>query len=243
MIAQFASGEITEKENFLLVRFRKIYTPLLDYSLANRSVTITFATVLVALSILLSTKMGTEFIPRLDEGDMAIHALRITGTSLSQAVSMQDAVEKKINELPEVDYVFSKIGTADIASDPMAPSVADVFAIVKPRDQWPNPRLTKSDFVKKLEKKLAQVPGNKYEITQPIQMRFNELIAGTRSDVAVKVFGDDIDSLIASADEVEHVLASIPGAADVRMEQVTGLPVLTLKLKLDEYGSFRNRYF
>ena len=233
MIAQFATGEITEKENFLLVRFRNIYTPLLDYSLANRSVTITFATVLVALSILLSTKMGTEFIPRLDEGDMAIHALRITGTSLSQAVSMQDAVEKKINELPEVDYVFSKIGTADIASDPMPPSVADVFAIVKPRDQWPNPRLTKSDFVKKLEKKLAQVPGNKYEITQPIQMRFNELIAGTRSDVAVKIFGDDIDSLISSAGEVEHVLASIPGAADVRMEQVTGLFVLTLKLKLD----------
>ena len=177
--------------------------------------------------------MGTEFIPKLDEGDMAIHALRITGTSLSQAVSMQDAVEKKIKELPEVDYVFSKIGTADIASDPMPPSVADVFAIVKARNQWPNPRLAKSDFIHKLEKKLAQVPGNKYEITQPIQMRFNELIAGTRSDVAVKVFGDDIDSLISSAHEVEHALASIPGAADVRMEQVTGLPVLTLKLNLD----------
>ena len=233
MIAQFASGEITDKENYLLGWFKKIYTPLLDYSLANRPVTITFATILVALSILLSTKMGTEFIPKLDEGDMAIHALRITGTSLSQAVSMQDAVEKKIKELPEVDYVFSKIGTADIASDPMPPSVADVFAIVKARNQWPNPRLAKSDFIHKLEKKLAQVPGNKYEITQPIQMRFNELIAGTRSDVAVKVFGDDIDSLISSAHEVEHALASIPGAADVRMEQVTGLPVLTLKLNLD----------
>jgi len=233
MIAQFASGEITEKENFLLGRFRKIYTPLLDYSLANRSVTISSAVVLVALSILLSTKMGTEFIPKLDEGDMAIHALRVTGTSLSQAISMQDAVEEKIKELPEVDYVFSKIGTADIASDPMAPSVADVFAIVKPRNQWPDPRLSKSDFVHKLEEKLALVPGNKYEITQPIQMRFNELIAGTRSDVAVKIFGDDIDSLVSSADEVEHVLTSIPGAADVRMEQVTGLPVLTLKLKLD----------
>ena len=233
MIAQFASGEITEKENFLLGRFRKIYTPLLDYSLANRSVTISSAVVLVALSILLSTKMGTEFIPKLDEGDMAIHALRVTGTSLSQAISMQDAVEEKIKELPEVDYVFSKIGTADIASDPMAPSVADVFAIVKPRNQWPDPRLSKSDFVHKLEEKLALVPGNKYEITQPIQMRFNELIAGTRSDVAVKIFGDDIDSLVSSADEVEHILTSIPGAADVRMEQVTGLPVLTLKLKLD----------
>ena len=115
----------------------------------------------------------------------------------------------------------------------MPPSVADVFAIVKERNQWPNPRLAKSDFIHKLEKQLAQVPGNKYEITQPIQMRFNELIAGTRSDVAVKVFGDDIDSLISSAHEIEHALTSIPGAADVRMEQVTGLPVLTLKLKLD----------
>ena len=105
--------------------------------------------------------------------------------------------------------------------------------MVKPRNQWPDPRLSKSDFVHKLEEKLALVPGNKYEITQPIQMRFNELIAGTRSDVAVKIFGDDIDSLVSSADEVEHVLTSIPGAADVRMEQVTGLPVLTLKLKLD----------
>jgi len=233
MIAQFASGEITDRENILLRWFRKFYAPLLDYSLANRSVTISFAAVLVILSILLSTKMGTEFIPQLDEGDMAIHALRVTGTSLSQAVSMQDSVEEKIKELPEVDYVFSKIGTADIASDPMPPSVADVFAIVKPRNQWPDPRLSKSDFVHKLEEKLAQVPGNKYEITQPIQMRFNELIAGTRSDVAVKVFGDDIDSLVSSAHEVEHLLASIPGAADVRMEQVTGLPVLTLKLKLD----------
>ena len=233
MIAQFASGEINEKENFLLNKFRRIYTPLLDYSLANRSVTISSAVVLVTLSILLSTKMGTEFIPKLDEGDMAIHALRVTGTSLSQAISMQDAVEEKINELPEVDYVFSKIGTADIASDPMAPSVADVFAIVKPRNQWPDPRLSKSDFVHKLEEKLTLVPGNKYEITQPIQMRFNELIAGTRSDIAVKIFGDDIDSLVSSADEVEHVLANIPGAADVRTEQVTGLPVLTLKLKLD----------
>ena len=234
MIAQFASDELSGKENILLRWAKKIYAPLLDYSLANRSVIISFAAVLVVLSLLLATKMGTEFLPTLDEGDMAIHALRVTGTSLSQAVSMQDAVEEKIKELPEIDYVFSKIGTADIATDPMPPSVADVFAIVKSRAQWPDPRLSKSDFIHKLEEKLAQVPGNKYEITQPIEMRFNELIAGTRSDVAVKVFGDNIDSLVSSADEIEHVLASIPGAADVRMEQVTGLPVLTLELDRDE---------
>jgi cobalt-zinc-cadmium resistance protein CzcA len=234
MIAQFASDEMSDKEIPLLRWAKKIYAPLLDYSLANRSVIVSFAAVLVVLSLLLATKMGTEFLPTLDEGDMAIHALRVTGTSLSQAVSMQDAVENKIKELPEIDYVFSKIGTADIATDPMPPSVADVFAIVKPRSQWPDPEVSKSDFIRRLEKKLAQAPGNKYEITQPIEMRFNELIAGVRSDVAVKIFGDDMEKLVSSAGKIEHILADISGAADVRMEQVTGLPVLTLELNRDE---------
>ena len=234
MIAQFASDEMSDKEIPLLRWAKKIYAPLLDYSLANRSVIVSFAAVLVVLSLLLATKMGTEFLPTLDEGDMAIHALRVTGTSLSQAVSMQDAVENKIKELPEIDYVFSKIGTADIATDPMPPSVADVFAIVKPRSQWPDPEVSKSDFIRRLEKKLAQAPGNKYEITQPIEMRFNELIAGVRSDVAVKIFGDDMEKLVSSAGKIEHILEDISGAADVRMEQVTGLPVLTLELNRDE---------
>ena len=234
MIAQFASDEMSDKEIPLLRWAKKIYAPLLDYSLANRSVIVSFAAVLVVLSLLLATKMGTEFLPTLDEGDMAIHALRVTGTSLSQAVSMQDAVENKIKELPEIDYVFSKIGTADIATDPMPPSVADVFAIVKPRSQWPDPEVSKSDFIRRLEKKLAQAPGNKYEITQPIEMRFNELIAGVRSDVAIKIFGDDMEKLVSSAGKIEHILADISGAADVRMEQVTGLPVLTLELNRDE---------
>jgi len=234
MIAQFASDEMSDKEIPLLRWAKKIYAPLLDYSLANRSVIVSFAAVLVVLSLLLATKMGTEFLPTLDEGDMVIHALRVTGTSLSQAVSMQDAVENKIKELPEIDYVFSKIGTADIATDPMPPSVADVFAIVKPRSQWPDPEVSKSDFIRRLEKKLAQAPGNKYEITQPIEMRFNELIAGVRSDVAIKIFGDDMEKLVSSAGKIEHILADISGAADVRMEQVTGLPVLTLELNRDE---------
>ena len=234
MIAQFASDEMSDKEIPLLRWAKKIYAPLLDYSLANRSVIVSFAAVLVVLSLLLATKMGTEFLPTLDEGDMAIHVLRVTGTSLSQAVSMQDAVENKIKELPEIDYVFSKIGTADIATDPMPPSVADVFAIVKPRSQWPDPEVSKSDFIRRLEKKLAQAPGNKYEITQPIEMRFNELIAGVRSDVAIKIFGDDMEKLVSSAGKIEHILADISGAADVRMEQVTGLPVLTLELNRDE---------
>jgi cobalt-zinc-cadmium resistance protein CzcA len=226
MMAQFASSSISEKESGLFTG--GIYASVLNFTSRNRASVITFAGILVALSILLSQKLGSEFLPTLDERDFAVHALRVPGTSLTQAVSMQDTLEKKIKELPEVDYVFSKIGTADIATDPMPPSVADVFVMVKPRQQWENPKRDKADLIQDLEKKLAEVPGNKYEITQPIEMRFNELISGVRSDVAVKIFGDDLDKLLVLADEVEHVLADIPGASDVKVEQVTGLPVLTV---------------
>jgi cobalt-zinc-cadmium resistance protein CzcA len=226
MLAQFVSNS-TKESGFLKGRF---YSYVLNIILKNRAAVIAFAGVLVVLSILLSQKMGSEFLPTLDEKDFAVHALRVPGTSLSQAVSMQDTLEKKIKELPEVDYVFSKIGTADIATDPMPPSVADVFVMVKPRSKWSDPSRKKFALVRDLEKKLAEVPGNKYEITQPIEMRFNELISGVRSDVAVKIFGDDLDKLLKLANEVEHVLADIPGASDVEVEQVTGLPVLTVEL-------------
>lgn len=230
MLAQFASSSISEKESIILKGAGRFYSFLLDVTAKNRASVISLAGVLVVLSVLLSQKMGSEFLPTLDEGDFAVHALRVPGTSLSQAVSMQDTLEKKIKELPEVDYVFSKIGTADIATDPMPPSVADVFVMVKPRSEWSDPGREKAALVRDLEKKLAEVPGNKYEITQPIEMRFNELISGVRSDVAVKIFGDDLDKLLALADEVEHVLADVPGASDVKVEQVTGLPVLTVEM-------------
>jgi heavy metal efflux system protein len=226
MMAKFASTS-KKKNIFLKGRF---YSYVLEFTLKYRAAVIAFAGVLIVLSILLSQKMGSEFLPTLDEKDFAVHALRVPGTSLSQAVSMQDTLEKKIKELPEVNYVFSKIGTADIATDPMPPSVADVFIMIKPRSQWNDPTREKSALVRDLEKKLAEVPGNKYEITQPIEMRFNELISGVRSDVAVKIFGDDLYKLLQLADKVEHVLADIPGASDVKVEQVTGLPVLTVEL-------------
>jgi cobalt-zinc-cadmium resistance protein CzcA len=230
MMAQFASGNILEKENLFLKWTRKIYAPLLKIALNNRPPVVTFAVVLVGLSLLLSTRLGSEFLPTLDERDLAIHALRVPGTSLSQAINMQGALEKKIQELPEVDYVFTKIGTADIATDPMPPSVADVFAIIKPRPQWPDPARSKSDFIKTLEEKMNAVPGSKYEVIQPIEMRFNELIAGVRSDVAVKVFGDNLDVLLSTAGDIEHALIKVNGASDVSVEQVTGLPVLSLEL-------------
>jgi heavy metal efflux system protein len=234
MVAQFASGRVSEKKNFFLELARIIYAPLLNLTLRNRTAVVTLAGVLVILSLLIGTRLGTEFIPTLDEQDMAVHALRIPGTGLEQAASMQHALEKKIAEFPEVDYVFSKIGTAEIATDPMPPSVADVFVMTHPRSQWPNPKKPRTELVEEMEQKLITLPGNKYEFTQPIQMRFNELIAGVRSDVAVKVFGDDLDILLDQAERISGVLAAVPGATDVRVEQVTGLPVLTIQMNREE---------
>jgi heavy metal efflux system protein len=230
MVAQFSSKKISENESLILKWAKKLYEPLLNISLNNRPAVLTFAAILVILSLLLSTRIGSEFIPTLDEGDIALHALRVPGTSLTQAVSMQDTLEVKVKEISEIKHVFSKIGTADIATDPMPPSVADVFLIMKPRSQWPNPNRLKSDLIQELEQKLEQVPGNKYEIIQPIEMRFNELIAGVRSDIAIKIFGNDLDVLLAKGKEVEEVIAKIPGASDVAVEQISGLPVLNLEL-------------
>ncbi len=230
MIAQFLSSQEVEKESLFIVKIAKTYSFYLNRALNNRPPVIALTLVVIALSFLISTRMGGEFLPTLDERDIAVHALRVTGTSLSQAVSMQDVLEKKIKELPEVETVFAKIGTPDIATDPMPPNVADVFIMVKPRSQWANPKLQKSEFIRRLEKKLAQVPGNKYEITQPIEMRFNELIAGVRSDIAVKVFGENMETLLSKAKEIEPILSSIQGASDVRIEQIDGLPVFSIKL-------------
>jgi cobalt-zinc-cadmium resistance protein CzcA len=183
--------------------------------------------------------MGTEFIPSLDEGDIAMHAMRIPGTSLSQAVDMQAALEKGIKEFPEVREVFAKIGTAEVATDPMPPNVADNFIMLKPRSEWPDPRRSKADLAAAIEKRVEDIPGNNYEFTQPIQMRFNELISGVRSDVGVKIFGDDLDTLLALAGQVQAVLQTIPGGADVKTEQVAGLPMLTVRLNrtaLARYG-------
>jgi cobalt-zinc-cadmium resistance protein CzcA len=152
--------------------------------------------------LLLATRLGSEFIPSLDEGDVALHALRIPGTSLTQAVQMQYALEAEIKKLPEVQTIFAKLGTAEIATDPMPPSVADNFVMLKPRSDWPNPNKSKAEVVADIQTAAERVIGNNYEYTQPIQMRFNELISGVRSDVAVKVFGDDMEQLLETGEEI-----------------------------------------
>ncbi len=227
-VALFVTGKVDEKENWLMRGARVFYAPLLDFSLANRFLVVPAAAALVLVSAFAASRMGSEFIPNLDEGDIALHALRIPGTSLTQAVSMQEALEKKLRQAPEIELTFAKLGTADVAVDPMPPSVADTFIIVKDRSLWPDPYKTRSELFAELERMAKDVPGNNYEFTQPIQMRFNELIAGVRADVAVKVFGDDLDELHAVGESIEAVLKSIPGARDVAVEQVTGLPLLSI---------------
>jgi len=232
-IAQFVTGRVEEKENRVVSWLNRKYAPLLDATMKRGSLIIGGAVALVLLAGLGATRLGSEFIPNLDEGDIAMHALRIPGTSLSQAINMQEALENRIRKFPEVERVFAKIGTADVATDPMPPSVADNFIMLKDRTDWPDPRKSSDQLVAELNKAVQQIPGNNYEFTQPVQMRMNELIAGVRSDVAVKLFGDDLDQLLESGGAVEQVVESIPGAKDVKIEQVTGLPVLAVTPKRD----------
>ena len=238
-VAIFMSGKVSEKENFLMRGAKAIYTPLLRAAIASRALVATGAVVLVVLSLLVASKMGSEFIPNLDEGDLAVHSLRIPGTSLTQAIDMQNAVQKKFLEFPEVKETFAKIGTAEVATDPMPPSVADGFVMIKPRSEWPDPKRSKTELVNAMAKKMeAELAGTKFEFLQPIQMRFNELIAGVRSDVAVKVFGDDLDELVGVGKEIGKVLGSIPGAEDVGVEQITGLPLLTINMNRKAMARF-----
>ncbi len=238
-IALIMNGKVAEHENALMVAAKKAYRPLLEASLKLRWWLVCGMSVLVLFCSWLATTLGSEFIPQLDEGDMALHAMRIPGTGLEQAVAMQALLEARIKQFPEVERVFAKIGTAEVATDPMPPSVADNFVIFKPRDQWPDPGRTKADLVSAIEEAVEQIPGNNYEFTQPIQMRFNELISGVRSDLGIKVIGDDLDKMLASANEILAVLETLDGVADARVEQVTGLPMLSVipnRQALANYG-------
>ena len=238
-VAVFVRGKVAAHENAVMRAARRGYEPLLRAALRFRVAAVAAAVVLVALAAALATRMGSEFIPSLDEGDIALHALRIPGTGIEQAIGMQLSLDARLAQFPEVDRVFAKLGTADIATDPMPPSVADTYVILKDREQWPDPRKPKAKLVEELEEAAARVPGNNYEFTQPIEMRFNELISGVRADVAVKVYGDDLETLLALGGEVETILTGIAGGADVALEQMTGLPMLTVEPRrtvLARYG-------
>jgi cobalt-zinc-cadmium resistance protein CzcA len=229
-VAVFMTGEVREHTG-VFTRMSKGYEALLKRLLKIPALMLGGAAALFVCSLLIFSRLGAEFVPSLDEGDIALHALRIPGTSLAQSIDMQHNLERAIKTVPEVKEVFAKIGTAEIATDPMPPSVADGYVILKPRSEWPDPNKTKAAVVQSIEELARAIPGSNYEFTQPIQMRFNELIAGVRADVALKVFGDDMDILFEQGAKIERILAGIDGAADIKLEQVSGLPMISIQPK------------
>lgn len=230
MIAFFVKPKLEEKEHLIMSRVKRMYAFLLEKVIRAPELIVGVSVVIVFASFLLFFRLGQEFVPTLDEKDIALHAIRIPSTSLSQSTAMQLDVEKTLTSFPEVAFAFSKTGTAEMASDPMPPNVSDTFVMLKPSQEWPNPALTKLELIEKIEKGLQLLPGNNYEFTQPIEMRFNELIAGVRSDVAVKVYGDDFDVLQNTAEKIAGVLGTIKGAADIKVAQTDGLPVLEINI-------------
>ncbi|MDO8862057.1 CusA/CzcA family heavy metal efflux RND transporter [Haliea sp. E1-2-M8] len=237
-IALLFKKPVQEKHNPIIHAAASAYQPALHWVLQYRGLVVGLATLLVIISGFGATRLGTEFAPNLDEGDIAMHALRIPGTSLSQSIALQEALEERIKELPEVERVFAKIGTADVATDAVPPSVADNFIILKPREEWPDPDKPKTQIVSELDTLVSDIPGNRYEFLQPIQMRFNELLSGVRAELAIKVFGDDLETLATLGDEIEGAISAVEGIADVQVEQTTGLPMLMILPKLDKLAQY-----
>ena len=239
-VATFVTGRVQEKENIFMVVARRWYNPMYDYVMSIKPVVLSIATVVIILSGLLMMRMGSEFVPNLNEGDFAFQTIRAPGVSLTQAVEMQMHIEITLKKkFPEIDRVFTRIGTAEIATDPMPPSLSDGYIMLKPVDEWPDPTKSRDQLRAEISQTVWKIPGNNYDFSQPIQLRFNELISGVRSDVAVKIFGDDLDTLHRLADETAAVLQRVPGSSEVKVEQTTGLPVLTVRIdrqKAARYG-------
>ncbi|MBB3118808.1 efflux RND transporter permease subunit [Pseudoduganella violacea] len=239
-VALFIGDKVEEKENRIMLAARSWYARALDLALANKPVVLAFAAVTVLLSGLLASRMGSEFVPSLNEGDFSVQALRIPGTSLTQSVAMQMQLERELKrQFPEIERIFARTGTAEIASDPMPPNISDGYIMLKPQDQWPKPRKTRDELLAAIQAAAEKLPGQNYEFSQPIQLRFNELISGVRSDVAVKLFGDDMAVLDAQAARIAAALQKVRGAAEVKVEQTTGLPMLNIRVdraKAARYG-------
>ncbi|MGH7788371.1 MAG: efflux RND transporter permease subunit [Candidatus Binatia bacterium] len=239
MVALCCSGRVREHDSWLVRAARAAYAPALRLALRWRLATVAGSAVAFALSLLLFTRLGQEFAPTLSELDLVVMASRIPSTGLAQSTAMQRDIERALAPMPEVAFVFSRTGTPELANDPMPPYLSDTFIVLKPRDQWPDPRQRKEDVRARVEAIVARLPGNSYEFTQPIQMRFNELLAGVRADVAVKVFGDEFDTMAPVAAQIAAVLRATPGSADVKIEEVDGAPLLSIDLDmtaLSRYG-------
>jgi cobalt-zinc-cadmium resistance protein CzcA len=238
-IALFVTGKVKEEEGAVMRGARRVYAPALAWVMSHRTIAVGAALGVIVLSGVLTSRMGSEFVPSLSEGDFALQALRVPGTSLTQSVDMQQRLETLIlAKVPEVERVFARTGTAEIASDPMPPNISDSYVMLKPKEQWPDPGKSRETLMAELQAAAATLPGSNYELSQPIQLRFNELISGVRSDVAVKVFGDDMDVLNATAAKIAAAMQKVNGASEVKVEQTTGLPVLTINIDRDKAARY-----
>ncbi len=231
LVAIMLKGKLSERENWFIRRARELYRRVLGFSLEHRGAVITSGAVLVGASLLLATALGSEFAPKLGEGALAIQPARIPSISLTTSLEMQTQLERVLKQRfpDEIKHVFARTGTAEVATDPMGPNVSDTYVMLEPRARWKKAS-TQEELAEEMERVLAELPGQSYEFSQPIELRFNELISGVRSDVAVKLFGDDLDVLLRNANDVSRVLSGVPGVADLKVEQVTGLPVLTIDI-------------
>ncbi|WP_257169623.1 efflux RND transporter permease subunit [Bradyrhizobium sp. SRS-191] len=233
-IAIAIRGRVTEHENIIVRTLKRWYAPLLAGSVARPLPVVAAAGLLFVGATLLFTRLGQEFTPTLDEKNIVMEVKRVPSTALEQSQRMQLLIERQISALDEVSFVFSRTGTPDLAADPMPPSSSDTYIIVKPQEEWPDPSMTKEDLIKKIEEVTAKLPGNKIGFSQPIEMRFNELIAGVREDLAVKVFGDDFERMQKTAGQIADVIRKIDGAQSVKTEETTGLPFLDINIDKGE---------
>jgi cobalt-zinc-cadmium resistance protein CzcA len=229
MVALLIRGKVAEKEVWLIRMIKARYAPLLQRTVTRPWPFIGAAVGVFVLAGLVFTLLGQEFIPQLDEKNLALASQRIPSTSLEQSLRMQRQVERAVSSLPEVELMFSKTGSAEVATDPMPPNISDGFVLLKPQKDWPKGVRTKEDVIARIEARANGLIGQGYELSQPIELRFNELIGGVRGDVAVKIYGDDLEKMTATGNRVAAALASTPGAADVKVEQVSGAPTLDVQ--------------
>ncbi|AYX85678.1 hypothetical protein F962_00289 [Acinetobacter baumannii NIPH 190] len=228
-VALFITGEVKEKESRWMMTLKKGYAGLLDKAYAFRYVVVTAAVSILILTSAIATRVGSEFAPQLSEGDFALQLMRAPSTGIEESLKIQENVEKQLlKAFPEIKAIFARTGTAEVATDVMPPNISDGIVLLKPHDQWPNPKETIDELRARMLQFVNQIPGNNSEFSQPIELRFNELISGVRSDIGVKIFGDDMQVLNQEAEKIAQQLRSIPGASEVKVEQTDGLPLLNV---------------
>ncbi|MCF9047072.1 CusA/CzcA family heavy metal efflux RND transporter [Acinetobacter nectaris] len=238
-VALCVTGKVSEKESRWMVKLKEIYLLVLDIAYAYKAILIAVVISILCITGTIAFKMGTEFTPKLSEGDFAIQFMRAPSTGIEQSLQMQEKVEQQlIQNFPEVKAIFARTGTADVATDVMPPNISDSIVLLKPQAEWSNPKETISDLRQRMMAYVEHLPGNANEFSQPIELRFNELISGVRSDIGVKIFGDDLNVLADEAQKVEKRLKSIDGASEVKIEQTQGLPMLNVDIQHDKIAQY-----